>query len=278
MFAFNLMENKPQVSLPPPLPVLPWSLWKIATVFIIVEFVRSLFHLGMRLGSPIALFGLAKFMFISLGHKQTMTFFGLNHRLGGLNVLFGIRWTFIYSSGIFLLAFGILDMDMKDFQEGLLFQKVQSQWEIWGLWGLALTFFGDVVSGSLLEEFLFRGLLYNTIRKKVPMWPSVLIASMIFMLAHGPNHFGTFFLGIYFSLLVEKSQSLLPAISTHITHNSLVYARSIAVILFVPLHTYIYVLITACFIGILGTFLLEVWIRKCRNLPLGWEMVWSIPR
>ncbi|MFY9269435.1 MAG: CPBP family intramembrane glutamic endopeptidase [Candidatus Manganitrophaceae bacterium] len=275
-------------SQPSPLPDLPWSLGEVALVFIVIEWVQNLVvggfaavagakarELGEVFSIPVAFAGLCTFFFFSIGSQRTISSFGLNHRMGGLQVLFGIRWTLFYLTSVLMLVIGILGSE--SLIQGKLFQRVQHQWEVWGWSGFLLQFLAEALAGSTLEEFMFRGLLYGTIRQKISMWPAILITSIVFMLAHGINSYGMFFIGIFSCLLVEKSHSLLPAIAAHISHNFFVSALTIPLILSVPSSIYVYFL-GMSLSGIVGICFIEVWIRKRRKLSLRWDFVWSVPR
>ena len=275
-------------SQPSPFFDLPWGLWEVALIFIVTAWVENFTsdifgtftgtksgELGELISFPVALASLCIFFFFSLGPQRTITVFGLNHRLGVLQILFGIRCTLLYISGAFILVVGILGIE--GLSQGNLFQKVQQQWESWGWLGFFLQLTAGALAGSTLEEFMFRGLIYSTIRGKTHMWPAILITSTLFMLTHGINKYGIFFIGVFLCLLVEKSHSLLPAISAHVSHNFFVRTLTIPFVLYDSPSIYSYFLEVG-FLGIVGIFLVEIWIRKRRNLPFGWDSIWSVPR
>ena len=285
---FILSKKGTPSSQPSPLPDLPWNLWEVALVFIVIEWVQHLVtdgfaavagakarELGEILSFPVPFAGLCIFFFFSLGPQRTINVFGLNHRSGDLQILFGVRWTLLYLTSVLIFVIGILGGE--GLSQGKLFQTAQRQWEVWGWSGFLRQFLAEVLAGSTLEEFMFRGLLYATIRQKISMWPAILITSIVFMLAHGINSYGMFFIGIFLCLLVEKSHSLLPSIAAHISHNFLVSALTIPLILSVPSSIYVYFLGIGL-LGIVGICFIEVWIRKRRNLSLRWDFVWSVPR
>lgn len=268
---------------------IPWRLWEVAIILIAIEFVQlivagiftahtdaKLIEIGKIFSFPIALAGLLIFFFIS--SKSSIAFFGLNHHLWKLQILFGIRWASIYSISVFLLIFGTFGMNVEDFHRGGFFYEIQSGWGTWDGWKLLLSFFTTVFVAPILEELMFRGLLYTTIRKEISLWLSILITSFVFMLAHDFNAYGAFLISVFLCLLVEKGHSLLPAIAAHITHNFLAEAKSIPFVLHIPFDTYIYFLLAGGFMIVIGTFLLEVWTRKCSGQPLTLDMVWSVPQ
>ncbi len=84
---------------------------------------------------------------------------------------------------------------------------------------------GYAVIAPVLEEFVFRGILYATIRRQLGPWGSILISAVIFSLAHGYGVVGglTIFLsGILWVWAYEKTGSLLPGMAAHALNNFLV--------------------------------------------------------
>jgi len=81
-----------------------------------------------------------------------------------------------------------------------------------------------VVGAPLLEETAFRGILYGTLRTRLGIWPSALVSAVLFALAHGYSGIGTLtiFLGaLLWTLVYERTRSLLPSILDHAANNAL---------------------------------------------------------
>ncbi|MCL2540101.1 MAG: CPBP family intramembrane metalloprotease [Firmicutes bacterium] len=76
---------------------------------------------------------------------------------------------------------------------------------------------------AFCEEFLFRGIILNGLRK-YGMWASVLISALCFMLMHGniQQTAYTFFLGIMLGYVVYKTRSLWAGIILHFVNNFIV--------------------------------------------------------
>jgi membrane protease YdiL (CAAX protease family) len=73
----------------------------------------------------------------------------------------------------------------------------------------------------VLEEFLFRGILYPGLRVRLSVWPAVLVSALIFALLHGLSAaIPILSFGCYLGLVRERNPSLLPAILVHAVHNS----------------------------------------------------------
>lgn len=90
--------------------------------------------------------------------------------------------------------------------------------------GLVLYYvFLGAIFGPVVEEIFFRGFAYSAIKKRTgPRW-AILISAAIFALVH-MNIFSflpVMFLGITMAYLYEKTGSLIPSITLHIIHNSI---------------------------------------------------------
>jgi uncharacterized protein len=80
-----------------------------------------------------------------------------------------------------------------------------------------------VLIGPAVEELVFRGWLYGSLRNRFNAAASIAVSSMIFSLAHGIEGFRlvlTFAGGILFSLSYESSKSLMTPIILHIGGNA----------------------------------------------------------
>lgn len=90
---------------------------------------------------------------------------------------------------------------------------------------LIVIFVALVVLPPLSEEVLFRGLLYRSFRKPFGKVLGAIIISLIFGLAHGQWNIGadTFVLSLVLIYLVEKSNSLWPAIALHFFKNTVAF-------------------------------------------------------
>ncbi len=77
----------------------------------------------------------------------------------------------------------------------------------------------------LVEEFIFRGIIFKGMYRGLGFWVAAVISSLLFGLAHGQvNLFiDTFFLGMAASWLTWRYDSILPAILLHGAKNSLAY-------------------------------------------------------
>ena len=78
----------------------------------------------------------------------------------------------------------------------------------------------------VVEEIVFRALLYLPMRQRIGPVPAALCISAIFSLVHGyiPGLGHFFILGLLFTWLLENTETLLAPIMTHAVHNGLMIA------------------------------------------------------
>lgn len=90
-----------------------------------------------------------------------------------------------------------------------------------------------VVGAPLVEEWLFRGVIYRALDAGLSSrWgnagaaTAVVVSALIFALAHAEwlQLPGLFFLGVVLALAVRRTQRLLPAVLTHVGFNGLTMA------------------------------------------------------
>lgn len=77
------------------------------------------------------------------------------------------------------------------------------------------------IIGPIAEEFLFRGVIYNTLKKKISIKWTIIIQAILFGVFHGNLVQGTYatLLGLIFGYVTYKTKSLWPAIIMHMANN-----------------------------------------------------------
>jgi hypothetical protein len=93
----------------------------------------------------------------------------------------------------------------------------------WGSWSLVTaSLLGTIVFAPVLEEVVFRGFLYGTLRRRLG-WPAAaLLSAAVFAAAHGYGvaGFGSVFAsGLLWAMAYEKTGSLLPGMIAHAANN-----------------------------------------------------------
>lgn len=117
----------------------------------------------------------------------------------------------------------IADLFFKDVTTSTMTQKVMQN--------LGLSIFTTAFLPGLVEETLFRGVLYSRLRRANPI-KGILLSALFFGIAHMnfQQFCYAFFLGIVFGFLIEATDSIFASITAHIVFNGssilLTYAMS----------------------------------------------------
>jgi membrane protease YdiL (CAAX protease family) len=107
------------------------------------------------------------------------------------------------------------------------------------LWGPPTTVAAGTIDGVLwapvFEELAFRGLLYPTLRLRLPPWPAALASAALFGVAHGYGLHGfaaVTWSGMIWALGYERTRSLLPGMLAHAASNLLATASFLLLLRF----------------------------------------------
>lgn len=123
---------------------------------------------------------------------------------------------YLFLSGVLLMvAQAVLPFIDYNQEQDIGFDGLSHQFEY------ILAFTTLVVVAPIAEEVLFRGYLFNKLRRYVPLVIAILITSLLFGLVHFQFNVGidTFALSIVMCLLVVWTKSLWPAILLHMLKN-----------------------------------------------------------
>lgn len=103
-------------------------------------------------------------------------------------------------------------------------QNVGLPEQIFGIDKVA-AFVSLIIFTPILEEMLFRGVLFRGLRERMSFWGSAVIVSILFAAAHAQWNVAldTFALSIALCYLAEKSGSIYPSILLHALKNSLAF-------------------------------------------------------
>ncbi len=85
---------------------------------------------------------------------------------------------------------------------------------------LSLYFLVALVLGPVLEEVIYRGMVYSPYRRKYGRAKAVIITSVFFAMAHFA--LPSFLFSLLLTALYEKTESIIPPIIAHSAHNLLV--------------------------------------------------------
>ncbi|MCC7665779.1 CPBP family intramembrane glutamic endopeptidase [Liquorilactobacillus satsumensis] len=80
-----------------------------------------------------------------------------------------------------------------------------------------------VGAAPLMEEFVFRKVLFGNLGTLIPPIGAALISSILFSIAHADGHFLTYaLLGLFFCYLYRKTGRLLTSMTAHILMNAII--------------------------------------------------------
>lgn len=139
----------------------------------------------------------------------------------------GTRGALVRATALLVGAGTVIDLGL-----GLLTEAtgLSAHWTEWFdddlAWGgpalVAASLLGTVLLAPLFEEVVFRGLLYATLRRRLP-WPvAATLSAAVFAIAHGYGvaGFGSVFLsGLVWAVAYEKTGSLWPSTAAHVVNN-----------------------------------------------------------
>ena len=91
-----------------------------------------------------------------------------------------------------------------------------------------LELLGSALITPFLEELLHRGIVFGRLRRRMDMWPAVIVSALVFAVLHFNivQFIFAFLLGIVFALFVEKTGHLFPAIIAHVVANGIAVIRT----------------------------------------------------
>lgn len=117
------------------------------------------------------------------------------------------------------------------------------------------------IVAPIAEEFLFRGVIYNTLKRKISIKWTIIIQAILFGAFHGNLVQGIYatLLGIVFGYVTYKTKSLWPAIIMHMVNNLTANIASFILGDYLG-GTLFYIIFTV--IGTIGMVLLIFLIRK----------------
>ena len=96
---------------------------------------------------------------------------------------------------------------------------------VWGSpWTAGVSLLGMILLGPWIEELVFRGLIFGTLRRRYRWVPSALLSAGLFAFVHGYGLLGfvsVLWSGVVYAWIYEKSGSLVPGFVVHALGNLL---------------------------------------------------------
>ncbi|NWF37954.1 CPBP family intramembrane metalloprotease [Mariprofundus sp. NF] len=178
---------------------------------VVCEMAAGSLLAGFELQTQLLILRLAELIVIGL----LIIYFKMGDNLGlGRPGADGVR-VFALLAAITLVLFTILLLVFWLFDYSLLAHLTAPPW-LSGLAGLLLM----VLLAPVVEELLFRGLIFRLLRQSFGMLLSVLLSAGCFALMHGQPEWPQIFGGLVFALAYEWSRNLWIAIALHAAGNT----------------------------------------------------------
>lgn len=156
---------------------------------------------------------------------------GLRFRSLRRDMLFGV-WTYLQvlpliAASVLVVAFVLTRLGVS-LQRSMV-HEMAAESARHAASALAFAAMASVVA-PVLEETLFRGLLYTSLRGWLGFWPAAVVSAACFAMMHvGASRLPTAILGLALAWTYERSGSLVPAIAAHALHNALLYGALLLV-------------------------------------------------
>ena len=117
---------------------------------------------------------------------------------------------------IVMTAFQMLFPELAGEEQNLGYVKTGNEY-----WQLILIFVSLVIVVPISEELIMRGLLFGRLRSKISFWPTTIIVSLLFAVAHGQINVGidVFILSLFLCYVREKTGAIYAPILMHSTKN-----------------------------------------------------------
>ena len=130
-----------------------------------------------------------------------------------MTLLFGVSFTFVLNSIISLIPF----------PDSLVESFMESHSMITNSDNVILSYVSTALFAPVVEEVIFRGLIYTRLKSGMNIIAAAAISSLMFGVLHGEVIWiiTAFFYGLAFVWIFEKTKSLLAPIVIHIANNAL---------------------------------------------------------
>ena len=87
--------------------------------------------------------------------------------------------------------------------------------------GIILSLLAALLIAPIVEETLFRGILYPILRRRVGAWIAMVISTLLFALLHGNlvQAVAVIPLGLLLAVVAERTHRVWPCVVVHMSHN-----------------------------------------------------------
>lgn len=152
-----------------------------------------------------------------------------------IRALIGLaRWPILKDVGYGLLAWGaymaittLVTVGLSSYAPGVDLEQAQDVGfkNITGSFDILYAFLVIVVIAPVVEEIVFRGYLYGSLRPRMPWWVAAVVVSVLFGLVHGQINVAidTFFLSMVICYLRDRTGAIWSGIFVHSLKNALAF-------------------------------------------------------
>ena len=129
---------------------------------------------------------------------------------------------------------------------------------------LVLELISSAFMTPILEELVFRGILFTRLKSMLPKIPAIVVSALIFAIVHFNmvQFIYAFLLGIVLALLMDLADHVYPAIIGHVTANLIAVLRTETGILTATMDKSIFAWMVSVVLLLIGLALLVIMVRK----------------
>ncbi len=174
-----------------------------------MEHFSSMSGIMVAIAAAITLIFLAVFFLIRREKmSEAVNFRKVSAKAAGLSAIVGIALNIVTMAFLRSLPESIL-AGYAESSSGLMNQK----------FGLAIL--STVIAAPIIEEIIFRGLIYDRLKKGIPTVVAIIISSLLFGLAHGQPVWicYTTVMGITLAIIYNRTNSIAATIASHLAYN-----------------------------------------------------------
>lgn len=144
------------------------------------------------------------------------------------------RWPILRDVGYGLLAWGaymaittLVAIGLSSYAPGVDLEQAQDVGfkNITGSLDIVYAFLVIVIIAPIVEEIVFRGYLYGSLRPRMPWWVAAVVVSVLFGMVHGQINVAidTFFLSMVICYLRDRTGAIWSGIFVHSLKNALAF-------------------------------------------------------
>lgn len=210
------------------------QIWKCSDILLIVLCISLLQSVALILGKlkivkyyyifvfgnffSLLTIGGVLFCLIRFKYRTNFRVLGLDREKATNNISIGIVSFFLYA--LFVIAvFFIIDRESVIYNRAQLF--IDLRLNQWPFFDSFVYISGLVILAPLVEECVFRGLMYSPFQKKIGESGSICLTSALWSLNHlqFKSLLSVFLLGVFLCYLYKRTKSLIPGIVFHCMTN-----------------------------------------------------------